>query len=290
MKSIEMYAGGGGAALGLRNAGLKSVALIERDPDACATLRAAGFDEVNEGTAEDWVRDEARGFSPCGCVYGGACTCRGRVFLGWFSPPCQPHSQQGDGRGLGDPREGTNTVIAAVDAVWPRWVVVENVMGYASSEAGRKLCKALVEQNYTVSVLYLTASDFGVPQDRRRTFIIGGPARIDAIEPTGPRPSMASAIGEHLHDAETRRGNRARPNSEPCRTVGTRGNTMVWDDTQRRRRALTVAEAAAIQGFPPDHPWQGNKTSQYRQVGNAVPPKLAEVVARAVIAANQENP
>ena len=62
---------------------------------------------------------------------------------------------------------------------------------------------------------------------------------------------------------------------------------MVWDDSLQCRRRLTVAECAIIQGFPSDHPWQGNKTSQYRQVGNAVPPKLAEVVARAVIAADQ---
>ena len=51
------------------------------------------------------------------------------------------------------------------------------------------------------------------------------------------------------------------------------------------RRRLTVEECATLQGFPSGHPFQGTKSAQYRQVGNAVPPKLAEVVGRAVFEA-----
>lgn len=49
------------------------------------------------------------------------------------------------------------------------------------------------------------------------------------------------------------------------------------------RRRITAEECAAIQAFPPDYPWQGTKTTQYRQVGNAVPPPLARAVVQAVI-------
>ena len=54
------------------------------------------------------------------------------------------------------------------------------------------------------------------------------------------------------------------------------------------RRRLTVQECAALQDFPPDHPWQGNQEQRYRQVGNAVPPTLARVVAEAVLVAASE--
>jgi DNA (cytosine-5)-methyltransferase 1 len=51
------------------------------------------------------------------------------------------------------------------------------------------------------------------------------------------------------------------------------------------RRRLTVAEAARLQDFPARHPWQGPEGKHYSQIGNAVPPKLAEVVGRAVMQA-----
>jgi len=50
------------------------------------------------------------------------------------------------------------------------------------------------------------------------------------------------------------------------------------------RRRLTVEECATLQGFPAGYPFQGNKAQRYRQVGNAVPPKLAQVLAGQVMA------
>ena len=47
---------------------------------------------------------------------------------------------------------------------------------------------------------------------------------------------------------------------------------------------VSVSEAATLQGFPPDYPWQGNKTSQHQQIGDAIPPPLAAAILRQVIA------
>ena len=63
-----------------------------------------------------------------------------------------------------------------------------------------------------------------------------------------------------------------------------RASDGLWLATGRRR--LTPTECATLQDFPPDHPWQGNKTAQYRQVGNAVPPRLAQAAAEAVLRAD----
>ena len=49
-----------------------------------------------------------------------------------------------------------------------------------------------------------------------------------------------------------------------------------------RLRRITVQEAAAIQSFPADIPWCGAQSSRYRQIGNAVPPKMAFAVATSV--------
>lgn len=70
-----------------------------------------------------------------------------------------------------------------------------------------------------------------------------------------------------------------------CRRSGSKTNdALIWRDGDRLRY-LTIPEVAALQSFPAAHPWQGSKSARYKQIGNAVPPPVAEALGRAVLAA-----
>lgn len=52
------------------------------------------------------------------------------------------------------------------------------------------------------------------------------------------------------------------------------------DSTHAEATRITVAEAGVLQSYPRDFSWQGSKTKQYLQIGNAVPPLLAEAILK----------
>lgn len=261
MRVLELFAGAGGAALGLEAAGLEHAALVEQDADACATLRAAGLGPVIEGNAEAVDFSEWQG-----------------VEVVWASPPCQKHSRAGDGTGF----DGWPVTLRCLEEVRPTWVLVENVVGAPVHQ----WCAELAELGFTAQPYLLDACRYGVPQSRERWFIVAGPYTCPP-----PGPSMRQCPAERVVPVGWLRaegiGARGRPTSRPSPTVTKAGN-LYWykTDPGRRRsgdrvdggRRVTVEELAGLQGFE-RHPWQGTRSSWFRQVGNAVPPALAQAVA-----------
>lgn len=193
MNCVELFAGAGGAALGLERAGIHHAALVEWDASACQTLRAAGLGPVVEGDVRDLDAIEA--------VAGQD------VDLIWSSFPCQAWSMAGKRLGAADPRNGWPATVAAIDRFRPRWFLGENVTGllchrggctYRGGQEGlfaaadpmscpgcyfeRVIMPDLRRRFPCAGYWEIDAADFGVPQHRRRIFLWAGP-----VEPVRPR-------------------------------------------------------------------------------------------------------
>ncbi|MFE6785146.1 DNA cytosine methyltransferase [Streptomyces sp. NPDC057680] len=104
------------------------------------------------------------------------------------------------------------------------------------------------------------------------------------IDPhTQPAPSFTTKAGGQWFLRSNTQANAAiRSLDEPASTLffGHRGNAVNWTDGDTKR-PITVEEAAILQSFRPDYPWQGSKTKQFEQIGNAVPPLLAAHIVAA---------
>jgi len=190
MKTLELFAGAGGAALGLEAAGFEHLACVEWDEDACATLEAAGLPAV---------RGDVRDLS----LYVGMAP-----DLLWSSFPCQAWSTAGKRKGAQDERNMWPATEAAIDFTGPTWFVGENVVGLTNHKGackggktciGTPLCpnayfhqvilKNLEKHFDWVGWRVLDSADFGVPQRRRRVFLVGGPRPIKWPEPTHGNPN-----------------------------------------------------------------------------------------------------
>lgn len=186
MRCLTLYAGAGGADLGLSAAGVEHVACVEADADCIATLTAAGFPAVRAGIGGPYEVRKGKSERVVEVVPALDPAPYAGVDLVWASPPCQPHSRAGKGLGAADPRDGWPHTLGVLDVVRPRWVVIENVRGAPVAEWSADLAA----RGYVVSAWTLDSADYGVPQNRVREFLVAGPVAVRAPVATHYGPKM----------------------------------------------------------------------------------------------------
>lgn len=293
IRVLDLYCGAGGLSLGFWAGGFHVVG-IDENPDAVRTYA------LNLGEARCETLNENSVLPPADVVIAG--------------PPCQPWSRAGKRLGATDKRDGLRVVSQAVDRLRPSAAVIENVPGLARK--GRRghldhFKGELEEIGYTVQEHVLNAADFGVPQNRRRVFVIATSGDVGADPPTATAKTVTvhdaipescrqyvpgarvlsdgmSAYIERYEKASKCRTPRDLHLDRPARTLTVRNLSGATGDMIRlrlsdgHRRMLTIGEAARLQSFPDWYRFEGSERSQLTQIGNAVPPLVALAVAQSI--------
>lgn len=178
--AVEAFAGGGGLAVGLRDAGIRTVAAIEIEPHAAATFKA------NHPHVHVFRQDvrEVSGKELLKLASGG-------VHVLAACPPCQGFSSLTSKWRRDDSRnELVSEVGRLAREMRPQAIMMENVPGLG--QKGKSLLDALISElkvlGYTLNCDVLQVADYGVPQRRRRLVLLAGLGfHIDMPEPTHSR-------------------------------------------------------------------------------------------------------
>jgi len=340
-KIIDLFAGVGGLSLGFEMAGFDVVLANEYDPSIAdayvknrknANMIVADITELPSEKIFGKYKDEI-------CVVIGG-------------PPCQGFSQKGQRKSIDDERNFLfRYFYQVVDIVKPDYFLMENVPNLLTAEKGyfkEEICNLFYKLGYSICAETLNASDFGVPQNRKRAFILGkkGETPLGLPKPSNKTTTIWDAISD-LAYLESGEGSEEQIYQQPLQSEYQeflRGNQSVlynhistkhsqlaiqrmqmvppesgkevlpkehltksiysgtWSRMCKKdisvtittrfdtpssgkfthpylHRAITVREAARIQSFPDSFRFHGNKGSQMKQVGNAVPPLLAKAIA-----------
>jgi len=316
---IDLFAGAGGTALGLRNAGLSHELLVELDRDAASTLvvnmpRATVINEDVSGIDFRKYRDSVD------IVEAGF--------------PCQAFSYAGNKNGFDDTRGTLFFEFArCVNEVRPKIAIAENVRGLVNHDRGRTLrtmLRTMDEIGYNVTYKVLRSQYLDVPQKRERLIILAVKKELELPFLYPIEKDYTISLGEALEGVPDSEGQnysekklrildmvpeggywRDLPIDVQKEYMGASfylggGKTgmarrLSWDEpsltivcspaqkqTERchpsETRPLTVRESARIQTFPDSWKFEGSVSSQYKQIGNAVPVNLGFHVGEAAIA------
>lgn len=336
---VDLFSGCGGLSYGFERAGFDVLVGVDNWEPSLRTFKR------NHAAAETMLAD----LSDLDPKLIEQYTRGRRVDVVIGGPPCQGFSISGK-RMLDDPRNGLyRSFVKVVEHFQPKAFLLENVPNMIAMGKGKvrdSVLEDFTSLGYKVIYRVLLASDYGVPQNRRRVMFVGLKDGVEfefpeAIFGEGLRQKITA--GEALSDLSedsVADGSpyRVKPRSDyqkimradsggvhnheitqhsevtistislvpdggnykdlPTNLRDTRKVNIAWTrycstkpsltiDTGHRHhfhykwnRIPTVRESARLQSFPDNFIFDGSRTSQYKQVGNAVPPILAEAVAK----------
>lgn len=287
--AVDLYAGCGGLSLGFEAVGIETIG-YEKNQNACNTynnnLQGYCFrSDLNMNTI----------FPNADILIGG--------------PPCQPFSVNGNQNGVNDSRNGFPVCISAIEQISPSVFVLENVKGLLGKN--KWYLDYLLEQfeslGYYITIKLLNSKDYLVPQNRERIFIIGSKERKiefnfkQNIQITSGQAlnQLAFSFDENskfitdemqVYIEKYERASKCLvPRdlhlNKPSRTLtcrnlaGSTGDMLRISLPNGKRRKLSIKEAAILQSFPEWFEFEGNESSVFSQIGNAVPPMMAFHVA-----------
>ena len=232
------------------------------------------------------------------------------VLCGGF--PCQPFSHIGKREGFEHPTQGTmfHEVLRIIENKKPKAIFLENVPGLVNHDDGRTLSvilDSLRDVGYTCHHTILNASDFGIPQSRKRFYLVGFlDENVEFSFPIPPNIKVyigdyiemgvtGYSISNHLQKVYLFKKNDGKPVLVDTESKG-QMKTLVssYHKIQRLKgtfvkdgetgiRLLSQNECKAIMGFPKDFVIPVSRTQMYRQMGNSVVIPVVEAIAKKMV-------
>lgn len=305
-EAVDLFGGPGGWDVAVRPLGIRTYG-VESDHDTCNTRFAAGLPTVMGDVRKYGPGNfpNAKGLiasPPCQSFTIAGKGSGRRALDAVLTLVCQMAARLPiDMSGFDDERTGLvleplRWVLEAIDSGTPyEWLAFEQVPEVLP--VWLAMAEVLRSEGYSVATGNLQAEQYGVPQTRKRAIVVARRNGRTVLPPqTHITPvSMAEANGWAPDDlvgfprrADGRetvtiggvkyRARDLRPASRPAFALTEKARSWSRFSADGVVHRVTLPEATALQTFPRDYPWRGARTSQFLQVGNAVPPRLAEAV------------
>ena len=260
----SLFSGIGGLDLGLERAGMECAWQVEVDPFCQRILEKHWPDVQRFRDVGDCSR---RNLSPVDLLCGGF--------------PCQPVSYAGKRQGALDERWLWPQFYRIICELEPEWVLVENVPGLLSIDAGRLfagILRDLAELGYDAEWSCVPAAAFGAPHLRWRVFMVAytrSQRQSGQCDLSGRLPQAAGG-GKIVADAMCKRRN-GRPRvfkaAEQAGEFSTQGSHAWW--------ALEPTVGRMAHGIP-------DRVDRLASIGRSVVPQVAEWLGRCIIEADQD--